>query len=266
MATNTRRPRSVGTPAPVQTTDLVQRHDPHALLAFVGVQEINVNIPEDAKIDQVEDTLSIAIAGYKDLADASERLKPIIGRILLVVQDRKLWKPAYRNFTDYLTRKVVEQMKFGRSNAFEALKIARAFPTMSNEDYSKYGASRLLLASSVVSEDTEGYQEVLTQSLNTTVDKFKEDVRGLRATSTTRKEVFLVAIRTNAELREHWQTLLKDTGLSASDLLAQMIDAFYVAQKRAPAPRAQRAPEVVKPNARQAPAPPVQGPRVPVHA
>lgn len=221
--------RSQGTPATraVQTTDLVQRTDQgEDLLSLLGVREISVRLPDDAKLDQVEQTLAIAITGYKRLFEASEQLKPVIGRILLAVQDRKLWKPAYRNFTDYLTRRVVEQMKFGRSNAFDALKIARAFPNMSNDDYARYGASRLLLASSVVSEDTEGYEDILTQSLATTVDKFKEDVRGLRATIGSRKEVFLIAIRATAELRDHWQTLLKDSQLSAADLFADLIDAY----------------------------------------
>src|SRR5436190_6479049 len=64
--------------------------------------KINVHIPENATLAQVEETLEIGIERYRDLKEAQEQLMPIIGRILYEVRERKLFRPGHKNFTGWL--------------------------------------------------------------------------------------------------------------------------------------------------------------------
>lgn len=192
--------------------------------ASLGFQDIQLNIPEDAKLGDIEKTLQLAITGYKRLAEASERLKPIIGRILLVVQERKLWKPEYKNFTEFIDKKVVEEMGLGRSNAFDALRIARAFPTMSNDEYQRYGASRLLEASKITDEAQDNYKDVLMNASKITLDEFKQFVKAQRPSN--RPVTFTVSVRVTPEVKGKWQGLVEAFEGTPGELFAQMVDTY----------------------------------------
>lgn len=192
--------------------------------ASLGFQDIQLNIPEDATLSAIEKTLQLAITGYKRLAEASERLKPIIGRILLVVQERKLWKPDYKNFTEFLDKKVVDEMGLGRSNAFDALRIARAFPTMSNEEYQRYGASRLLEAAKITDEAQEDYKQVLQDASKMTVEEFKQKVKAQRPS--TRPVTFTVSVRVTPEVKGQWVALVEAFEGTPGELFSQMVTLY----------------------------------------
>lgn len=199
--------------------------------ASLGFQEISLNIPEDAKLVDILQTLSLAVQGYKRLSEASEQLKPIIGRILLTVQTRKLFKPEYKNFTAFVMEKVCGDMGLGRSNAFDSLRIARAFPTMSVDDYKKFGASRLLLASQVTSEDEPDYKDVLINASRQTVDEFALALKTAKA-NTQRTVTTTVSIRVAPEVKGEWQALLEASDNTPGELFGAMLEAYSRTAKR----------------------------------
>lgn len=203
------------------------------LKAALGFKDITVDIPMNATLLQVEDTLSLAITGYNKLRDASERLKPVIGRILLTVQDRKLFRPVYKNFTDYVMRKVVADMGFGRSNAFDSLKIARAFPHLTLEQYQNYGATRLLLAARVTNETDPDHMAFLDKSTQQTVDLMEQEVKGIAADqrSSTREPSTTITMRVKPETREEWDAMVEASGLQPNDLLVACMAAMRALPK-----------------------------------
>lgn len=210
----------------------VQDNGPMGLMrASLGFQEISLNIPEDAKLVDILQTLSVAIQGYKRLSEASEQLKPIIGRILLTVQTRKLFKPDYKNFTAFVMDKVCGEMGLGRSNAFDSLRIARAFPTMSVEDYKKYGASRLLLAAQITSEDDPGHKEVLINASRQTVDEFAGVVKTGKA-NTQRAVTSTISVRVSPEIKTEWQAVLSSSDSTPGELFGAMLEVYQRSAKR----------------------------------
>lgn len=197
----------------------------------LGDTEVTVDIPETATIKDVEATLRLAINAYQQLASASERIKPIIGRILLTVQDRKLYRPAFKTFTGFLTQRIVADMGFGRSNAFEALRIARAFPTMTQEDYLNYGATRLLLAAKVTDESDPQHREILDNATQMTTDNFRTQVYTMKKTEAGQgangvgEEITtILAIRVLPSIKLRWAETLRATNLSANDLFVQFLN------------------------------------------
>lgn len=141
--------------------------------------KVSVNIPTDATLEQVMPTLSALCGGMAQLDAGRERLKPVIGRILLTIQTRKLYKQKYPHFAQFLEKEILNGgIKLGRSTAFEALRIARAFPSLTTEEYGKYGATRLLEASKFTSEsrNQSGWKGVLDKALTApTIEAFKEE-------------------------------------------------------------------------------------------
>ncbi len=189
--------------------------------AALGFTDVTVEIPENATLAEVENTLQLAITGYRRLSEASERLKPIIGRILLTVQQRNLFKPDYKNFTQFLMDRVVVGMGLGRSHAFDSLRIARAFPNMSTEEYSRYGASRLLLAAKLTDETKEGYKDVLKDLSKVTVEEGRAKVKEM--TPSTTATSYTISIRVSPEVKAEWIELMDSVEITPGELLAQMI-------------------------------------------
>ncbi len=194
----------------------------------VGEAEIDVNIPEDATLAQIEVTLSRTIDGYTRLEAARERLAPVIGRILLTVAQRKLWRPAWKNFTAYVKGVVEARMGFGRSKAFDALAIARAFPSLTAEQYGRYGATRLRLAAKITDEQEPAWQEVLDEALKVPVLTFGATVKQLHGTPT--KETLILSLRLPKAVKGDWDAALLNSELSGPELLAAMVAMWTVAQ------------------------------------
>lgn len=219
------------------------------LFRAAGLQgEISLSIPENASLESVETTLHLAISGYKRLHEAAEKLKPIIGRILLTVESRKLFKPGYKNFTAFVMEKVVKEMGFPRTNAFEALRIAKAFPSLSAAEYTNIGGTRLLLAARITNEQDDEYRKILTRASRMTVEEFREQVKLMDAAATgeapadTRK---VIQIRVPEPVYVRWQTALRNAGdVPAAEVFDQMLirwEAPVVAHSRKPAMRSRAA-------------------------
>lgn len=223
MATTTRSQRRIGSrtsPAPGQdaTKELMR--------AALGFKEISLDIPDTATLEQMKETLGVAVEGYKRLQGGMERIKPLIGRILLAIQQSKKFRPTYTNFTEFLDKVVVEEMGFGRSTAFDALRIARAFPGLTSEQYQNYGATRLLYAARVTSQDEPDHMALLDHSTQVSTDAFKEEIdtqlSAGRATPTT----VTTSMRLEPETKNLWDQLLASTELSPNDLLIACMHAF----------------------------------------
>lgn len=215
-----------------------QASDPMALVHLVtGKEEINLDIPEGALLGDIETTLGIAITGYRRLSDAAEKLKPIIGRILLVISNRRLYRPAFKTFTDYVESVVVGKMGFGRTNAFEALRIAKAFPSLTAAEYQDFGASRLLLATQVTDETDPQYKAILETSKAGTVDEFKAAVTELKA-GTTPTDKVSINLRVLAEVKASWEAALVNSNLSAPELFESMLGLWSEHVTEHPMPQA----------------------------
>ncbi len=195
--------------------------------ALGGDAEVSVDIPVAATLAEVEHTLMLAIKGHERLTEAAERLKPVIGRILLTIQERKLFRPQWKNFTQFIQDRVVKQMGFGRSHAFDALRIARNFPHLKLQEYETYGASRLLLASRITSETATDWREILDRASRQTVEEFRRyviEVKQDRNAGKARPAV--IAIRCSNDTAAAWKKVLEaHPDVPVGDMFQWLLDA-----------------------------------------
>lgn len=213
---------------------LEQSPDQAVMKAALGFQEISVDIPTNATLSQVEETLSVAIEGYKRLANGIERIKPLIGRILFTIEQRKLFRPTYKNMTEFLSTVVEGQMKFSHTSATDALRIAKKFPTLTADQYQNYGATRLLYAAQVTSEAEEGYKELLDESTRMTTEEFKTVVDSQKQQKALDKpgvKTVVLTMRVLPEVKMQFDTLLASLDVPAGDLLTMLMHQFNTKKK-----------------------------------
>jgi hypothetical protein len=206
-------------------------------VAVLGGAQINLDIPADATLTQVEETLQIVVTGYGQLVAAAERLKPIIGRILVVVDTRRLWVTTHTGFTEYLNS-LSARFGLARQTAFEALRIARKFPDLTQAEYAKYGASRLLLAAGITDSTDPEHRNILDQLSKMTVQEGRDKLKAARnklkqgalLNGEAPPEVVTVTIKTIASVRDRWQQALAATDLGASELFSQMVETWFASE------------------------------------
>lgn len=121
---------------------------------------ISLEVRPDAEPGEVLGTLKTCCLGYRNLVATEEALKPVIGKLLLTVSSRKLYKPQYQHFKDFLSQEVMGTYRLGRSNCFEAMKIAKAFPSLSVEDFRRFKTTNLLEASKHLNETDPSWPTV----------------------------------------------------------------------------------------------------------
>jgi hypothetical protein len=106
-------------------------------------------IPDDATSDQLWRTLDACVRGLNMLESRARRLHPIIGRILLIFQDKpSLYKDlGYETFSEFMEKGVYGTLGVHRSAAYVGKLVARDWPQLNPDRFAKIGPKKLEIIS-----------------------------------------------------------------------------------------------------------------------
>jgi hypothetical protein len=140
-------------------------------------KSIALSITPSITQDELTGYFDIAGKAHKRLGDAISTLKPIIGQLLVTVQNRpEIWKSmGFRSFDDFLTNGATVMTKMSRPSLYECLRVAKAFPSLEIERYDKIGSGKMSVLVKVTSENNSNCEELLKAAENPEVT-----VNGLR--------------------------------------------------------------------------------------
>lgn len=98
---------------------------------------IDAIIPEDPDPKELWKTLDACTKGLDLLTKRALRLRPIIGRILMIFESKpSLYKElGYESFTQFIKKGVYEELGLHRTAGFESLLVARKWPQISSDRY-----------------------------------------------------------------------------------------------------------------------------------
>lgn len=235
MATQVRRNTpAAARPRPAHSTAIATVDPATELMrSALGFQEIDFKIPESATLPEVEKYLTTVIQGAKRLQDAYDRIRPMIGTLLRAIRDRKLYRPNYKNITEYITSRVQGEWGFSRSLAFNCMAEVEAFPTA---DRALYNSSVLQLAAQVTDESKPDHKEILDTLSKMTVPEARKaiaDIKKAQSGATPVQDTVMLAMRVIPDVKARWEGLLKTYDMSPSDLLTACMDDFDATQAEA---------------------------------
>lgn len=229
--TRTASHTSAHTPSNPQERDLFK--------TFIG-SRVTVDIPPNATLEQVEGSLQQVINGHQRAASFQDQVRPIIGRIILEVRERKLFKETHVNFTQWLMAVVVGRMGFSRPLAYYCLSVANSFPHLTEDDSKKYGAVLLREAARITSEDDKDYRAVLDRLAKMSSSEVIAYVKEVQQAATptngeTPVETKVISIRVKEECFTRWHALREqDPNRTAEELLMDMMDFYAMRQELVP--------------------------------
>jgi hypothetical protein len=127
---------------------------------------IEVVVPDDIDPEKFWSSLAACCRAVTKMRRLVERLRPIIGRMLLVAQENPAIyeDKGYRTYEDFLRRGVCENLGLSRSDAYEAKRVAQKWPSLTPEEYAQIGSVKMSLLSRVADERTGRGRKLLEKA------------------------------------------------------------------------------------------------------
>lgn len=147
--------------------------------------KIEAIIPPDADAKTLFNALETCVRGLKILETRMYRLKPIIGRILLIFENKpSLYKSlGYETYTDFVRKGAYETFGLHPTSAYEGKMAARDWPQLNPDSYAAIGPKKLNVLSKFMKGSNSNAEQWLDTAKSMTVTELKHYVeeRGLLA-------------------------------------------------------------------------------------
>lgn len=109
---------------------------------------LKFNLPANVSDQSILNALDRTCAQYVANTQFGERLKFMIGRILILARHRQIWKNknlgTWLNFDGFIQSVITERYGIGRTTAFESMKVAELLPDIPPDQAERIGSTNLV--------------------------------------------------------------------------------------------------------------------------
>ncbi len=174
---------------------------------------IEAVIPPDASPEDLWRTLDACVRGLRLLEARTLRLKPIIGKILLIFEQKpSLYKDlGFETYSDFMRKGVYDTLGLHHTSAYEGKLVARDWPQIDPDRYVKIGPKKLNILSKFATGRSPNAEALLQ-----TVEKMKVpearqyfEQRGFIERGET--EGAVITITTNQAVYRHYKRFFGDS-------------------------------------------------------
>jgi hypothetical protein len=174
---------------------------------------IEAVIPPDATAEDMWNTLDACVRGLKMLEVRTLRLKPIIGRLLLMFENKpSLYKTlGYETYSEFMNKGVYELLGLHRTSAYEGKLVARDWPQITPDQYAtKIGPKKLNVLSKFTNGRNSTAEHWIKAAETMKVSELQQCVeqRGLIAKGETIGAV--ITIKTNRDFYARYFEFMED--------------------------------------------------------
>jgi hypothetical protein len=188
-----------------------EEHDLIKELLRPGVS-IDAVLPEDADSEKLWSTLSACVRGLNLLEIRLCRLKPIIGRILLMFEHQpSLYKAlGYETYSDFMKRGVHDSLGLHHTSAYEAQRVAKDWPQLTPDRFAKIGQKKMNVLHKFATGRDPNAEALLATAEKMTVGEFRQyaEQRGLTEPGETVGATII--IHTNQDVYSLYRQLFSD--------------------------------------------------------
>lgn len=195
--------------------------------------KLSVEVTEKTTDAQVSALLAEACTEFVGTNGIVARFQLVIGRLLVVVRDRKIFKEKYKTFDRYMIAEVVDKYGISRATVWTGLQIAQAVPEISVDQATDIGVVKMRdIARTVRHEQDKLVQaadkaklldKLVKQAPKHTVPEFRKwlEAGNLLTPRTSPQRLTTIVVRGTPELVEQWNALVGDR--APAEVLAEII-------------------------------------------
>ena len=174
---------------------------------------IEVLIPPDAEPEDLWKTLDACVRGLGLLEARMCRLKPIIGRILLIFENKpSLYKAlGYETYSAFLDNGVYGALGLHRTSAYEGKLVARDWPQIGPDRYAKaLGPKKIAILSKFVKGSSPNAESWLQTAESMKVGELREYVEQRGFIEAGETVGATITITTNRAIRGLYEEFFSD--------------------------------------------------------
>jgi hypothetical protein len=197
--------------------------------------EVNQDMP-DAEVLKCLDQYCFGLV--KVLA-TGERVRQMVGRLLIEVRKRKLFEAkGFKSFNEFLLKEVEEKHGMSRASAYGAISVVEALPDLSLDQAERVGSARLALVARCVKHEEGGPAEkkrlefkLLNRAEKMSLVKFRSSLEkdGLIVHSGGADKPQVIVIRAGKQLMAAWRKLVGEE--DPADVLWKLLRGVRIKQR-----------------------------------
>lgn len=178
---------------------------------------VDIIIPKDVDQSTLEQALSVCSKVHGKMIKANMRLKPIIGRLLTVIQENPSIHEAmgYKSFDRFVTEKVPELTGMVRAEAYGCKRIVETFPSITIKDFNDIGYVNLLTLSGITSDGAPSRDKWFDAARNSTIEQLKAKAAEDGLIDPNDTEVAKISIVTSKTIASLWKQFSRDKKVQA---------------------------------------------------
>jgi len=190
----------------------LETNDRKILEALIRGRESAISDDGDKLLKQ----FSVAVRTAYLLKRGLSVLKPLIGKMLLQIRDKRLYERyGYRSFNQFMSQGMPEVFGIPRSEAFGAKRIAERWPSLSLEEFAEIGPERMRLVSRVTQESDPNSRKIIEAVKKMKVEEVEQFIEEKFAVPRSSNHTATIIIRCTEEQKQQWQELVNDPDIAA---------------------------------------------------
>lgn len=139
---------------------------------------LDVVVPGTMDGDTLWKSLEACCRVASHITKASQKIKPVIGRLLVVLKDHPevYQSRGYRTYENFLSRGLDDLFGISRTEAYALRKVAEKFPSLSVAQFQAIGTTKLYAMAAAIGEGEPGCEAVIEKALQpqTTKEQLRE--------------------------------------------------------------------------------------------
>jgi len=180
-------------------------------LVLSDSSRISEVIPKTITAEELHENLTVCCRALGRLDRASNVLKPLIGRMLLIVKETEAHKDmGYATYSAFIEEEVCGKLGLSRSNLYEARKIISAFPSLSLERYEKVGPTKLLIAAKFSRQSDTSSTKLLDKAESMPVKEFRQYAAEQGAVEPGDTQGGTIVIQTSLAIARRWKEFIEN--------------------------------------------------------
>lgn len=169
-------------------------------------------IPENALPTELWHMLATCVRGHRLLEARMLRLRPIIGRILVIFENKpSLYKAlGYETYTDFMRRGVYDTLGLHHTSAWEGRLVARDWPQLTPDRYAQIGPKKVAILSKFMTGRSPNADAMLDVAQPMRVREFREYATQRGLISEGECDGATIVITTNRMVAARWKEFASD--------------------------------------------------------
>lgn len=174
--------------------------------------QVEVLLPDNCGHDDLWRALTTCCKAVRVLQRTTLRIRPLIGRIVKIARNTPDFykQRGYQTFEQFFTVGIQGHLGLSRTDAYEALRLAEKWPTLSQEEYEQIGPSKLAIASRFTDDSMPGHRKHLEAAKQMTITEFRAYAEEKRLINPGEATPAVIVIQTTQEVASHWKEWIND--------------------------------------------------------